>query len=256
MELQIFNNQDFGEIRTYNEENGTITFCGADVAKALGYSDTAKAIKQHCKKDGWALHPVTDSLGRTQQTKFITKGNLCRLTARSQLPSAEKFESWIFDEVIPSVLEHGIYATDKTLNKIINNPDFGIQLLTELKQEREDKKQLQEQIEQQKYLVDFAQTVQGSDTNILVRETSKLASNYIGVDIGESGLYKKLREWGFICKTKNEPTKKAYIAGILEYIECKTRIYPYVAYTTKVTPKGQLYIVNRLIKESFERTVA
>ena len=256
MELQIFKNQDFGEIRTYKEDNGTITFCGLDVAKALGYADTSKAIKQHCKKDGWALHPVIDGLGRTQQTKFITKGNLCRLTAKSQLPSAEKFESWVFDEVIPSVLEHGIYATDNTIDKMINNPDFGIELLTELKQEREEKKLLQEQIKKQKHLVDFANTVQGSDTNILVRETSKLASNYIGVNIGEKGLYQKLREWGFVCKAKNEPTKKAYLAGILEYIERKTRIYPFFDFTSMVTPKGQLYIVNRLIKEYVERTVA
>jgi len=256
MELQIFNNQDFGEIRTYKEDNGTITFCGSDVAKALGYSNTRDALSKHCKEDGVAFHDIIDSMNRKQTVKFITKGNVCRLTARSKLKSAEKFESWIFDEVIPSVLEHGIYATDSTINKIINDPDFGIELLTELKQEREEKKLLQEQIEQQKHLVDFANTVQGSDTNILVRATSKLASNYIGVDIGESGLYKVLRKWGFVCKTANEPTQKAYNAGILEYIERKIRVYPYTACTVKVTPKGQIYIITRLIKEFTENEAA
>jgi prophage antirepressor-like protein len=256
MELQIFKNQDFGEIRTYKESDGTILFCGSDVAKALGYLNTRDALSKHCKEDGVAFHDIIDSMNRKQTVKFITKGNVCRLTARSKLRSAEKFECWIFDEVIPSVLEHGVYATEETLDNMINNPEFGIKLLTELKQEREEKKLLQEQIENQKPLVEFAKTVKGSDTNILVRETSKLASNYIGIDIGEQGLYQTLRDWGFVCKTKNEPTKKAYLAGILEYAEIRTRVYPFTACTTKVTPKGQLYIINRLIKEYVERTVA
>ena len=77
-ELQIFNNSDFGDIRTA-EENGKVLFCGSDVAKALGYADTVNALKQHCKTDGVAFHHITDNLGRTQQAKFINEGNLYRL---------------------------------------------------------------------------------------------------------------------------------------------------------------------------------
>ena len=73
--LQIFNNAKFGEIRTI-DENGTVLFCGSDIAKALGYADTAKAIKLHCKGDGWAICPVIDSMGREQQAKFINEGNV------------------------------------------------------------------------------------------------------------------------------------------------------------------------------------
>jgi anti-repressor protein len=112
-ELQIFDNPQFGKVRTYKESDGSITFCGADSAAALGYADTAKAIKQHCKEDGVAFHPVIDSLGRTQNAKFITKGNLLRLIAGSELPGADKFESWIFDEVIPQVLETGTYSAQR-----------------------------------------------------------------------------------------------------------------------------------------------
>lgn len=90
-EIEIFKNDEFGEVRTI-EKNGSVLFCGSDIAKALGYADTAKAIKQHCKEDGWVICPVIDSMGRAQQAKFITEGNVYRLIAHSKLPGAERFE--------------------------------------------------------------------------------------------------------------------------------------------------------------------
>lgn len=107
--LQIFSNEQFGQIRTA-EANDKIYFCSSDVAKALGYSDTAKAIKSHCKKDGWVFYPVIDSLGRKQKAKFIDEGNLYRLITHSKLPSAEKFEQWVFDEVLPEIRKSGAYG--------------------------------------------------------------------------------------------------------------------------------------------------
>lgn len=108
-EIQIFNNPEFGEIRTL-EENGKVLFCGVDVARALGYKDTTRAIKQHCREDGVVLRPVMDSLGRKQQANFITEGNLYRMTSGSELPSAEKFDVWIYDEVLPSLRKTGTYS--------------------------------------------------------------------------------------------------------------------------------------------------
>ena len=110
--LQIFENPRFGKVRTYQEEDGTITFCGADVAKALGYVNTRDALGKHCKKDGVAIHDVIDSMGRQQEAKFVSEGNLYRLIARSQLPEAEQFESWIFDEVLPSIRKTGQYVPE------------------------------------------------------------------------------------------------------------------------------------------------
>lgn len=103
--LQIFENAEFGKIRTL-EEGGKVLFCGRDVAKALKYKDTAKAIKQHCR--GWVKRPVIDSLGRKQEAVFITEGDIYRLAAKSELPGADKFESWIFDDVLPSIRQHGV----------------------------------------------------------------------------------------------------------------------------------------------------
>lgn len=245
-DLQIFQNDAFGEIRTI-QDGDKVLFCGNDIAKALGYQNPRKAIRDHCKNHGVTNRSIIDKLGRTQETNFIDEGNLYRLIIRSKLPSAEKFEHWIFDDVLPTIRKHGMYATDE----LINNPDLAIAAFQALKDEREKNRQLQEQINTQKPLVEFANTVQSTKDNILVRECSKLASNYIGVDIGEKGLYQKLRDWKLVLKRRNEPSKLAYKQGVLEYVE--RIVYKgnkaCLDHTTKVTPKGQVYIIKKLIKE-------
>lgn len=139
--LTIFENKRFGTVRTI-EENGKVIFCGTDVASSLGYTNPQKAIKDHCKKDGVTFRSVIDSLGRTQQAKFISEGNLYRLISHSKLPAAEQFEKWIFDEVLPSIRQHGLYATDQ----LLNDPDLAIAAFTALKKEREKAKALEERI--------------------------------------------------------------------------------------------------------------
>lgn len=139
--LTIFENKRFGTVRTI-EENSKVIFCGTDVASSLGYTNPQKAIKDHCKKDGVTFRSVIDSLGRTQQAKFISEGNLYRLISHSKLPAAEQFEKWIFDEVLPSIRQHGLYATDQ----LLNDPDLAIAAFTALKKEREKAKALEERI--------------------------------------------------------------------------------------------------------------
>ena len=139
--LTIFENKNFGTVRTI-EENSKVLFCGTDVASSLGYTNPQKAIKDHCKKDGVTFRSVIDSLGRTQQAKFISEGNLYRLISHSKLPAAEQFEKWIFDEVLPSIRKHGLYATDQ----LLNNPDLAIAAFTALKEEREKRKALEARV--------------------------------------------------------------------------------------------------------------
>lgn len=139
-ELMIFNNPEFGEVRTI-EENGKVLFCGSDVVKALGYKNPTKAIADHCK--GTVERRTNDSLGRQQNMKFIPEGDIYRLAAKSELPGAERFEGWIFDEVLPSIRRHGAYMTEETLDKMITSPDFGIKLLTALKDEQDKRKALE-----------------------------------------------------------------------------------------------------------------
>ena len=131
-ELQIFNNEEFGSVRTV-EIDGKPYFSASDVAAALGYSNPRKAIIDHCKGVTKRDTPTTSGV---QTINFIPEGDIYRLIVSSKLPSAEKFETWVFDEVIPDIRKHGIYATDNVINQILNNPDFGIELLNTLKQER------------------------------------------------------------------------------------------------------------------------
>lgn len=112
-ELQIFNNKEFGQIRTV-EIDGKPYFVANDIAKALGYSNPSKATNDHCKKaiKRWG----NDSLGRRQEFKVIPEGDLYRLMTHSKLDSAEKFESWVFDEVLPSLRKTGSYEMPKKKN--------------------------------------------------------------------------------------------------------------------------------------------
>lgn len=107
-DLQIFDNAEFGQVRTI-EENGQVWFCGKDVAIALGYTNPKKCINDHCKEDGVTIRSLIDSMGREQQAKFINEPNLYRLITHSKLPSAEKFEKWVFEEVLPTIRKTGHY---------------------------------------------------------------------------------------------------------------------------------------------------
>lgn len=184
-------------------------------------------------------------------TSFIPEGDVYRLISRSKLPTAERFESWVFDEVLPTIRKTGGYVNndDLFIQTYLPFADDGTKLM--FRATLTTMRNLTKQIEEQKPYVEFAKTVQSTENNILVRECSKLASNYIGIDIGEKKLYQKLRDWRLILTKKNEPSQMAYDLGVLVLTErAGTKNgNAYVAYTTKVTPKGQVYIINRLIKE-------
>lgn len=252
-EIQIFNNTDFGEIRTL-EENGQILFCGSDVAKALGYADTPKAIKTHCKEDGWVIRPVIDNIGRTQQAKFISEGNLYRLIVNSKLPTAEKFEGWVFDEVIPTIHKHGAYMTPETLEAAILNPDTIIKIATALKEEKEKNQYLLKRIEEDKPMVLFAKAVETSDSSILIGDLAKLIKQN-GVDIGQKRLFDWMRKNGYLIKSgssMNMPTQMAMELGVFEVKE-RTISNPdgsvRITRTTKVTGKGQQYFINKFLSK-------
>ena len=130
-QIEIFNSPEFGSIRVI-EENGKYLFCGADVAKSLGYKDTVNALKTHCREDGVAFYHLTDNLGRKQKAKFISEGNLYRLIAHSKLPSAERFEKWVFDEVLPTIRKHGSYLTKEKLWEVATSPEALLKLCSDL----------------------------------------------------------------------------------------------------------------------------
>jgi prophage antirepressor-like protein len=134
-QLQVFKHPMFGELQVMLV-NGEVYFPAIEVAKLLGYSNPFDAIAKHCKQKGLAFYEVLTDGGK-QRKKFINEGNLYRLIVRSKLPEAEKFESWVFDEVLPSIRKHGAYMTDDVLERSIQDPDYMIGLLTALKEERQ-----------------------------------------------------------------------------------------------------------------------
>ena len=133
-EVQIFNNEEFGQVRTLVID-GEAWFVGKDVAEILGYSNTRKALADHVDEEDKGVTKC-DTLGGVQDLTVINESGLYGLILSSKMPNAKKFKHWVTSEVLPAIRKHGIYATDNVIDNILNNPDFGIQLLTKLKEER------------------------------------------------------------------------------------------------------------------------
>ncbi|MCC2361644.1 phage antirepressor [Bacillus cereus] len=248
-ELKNFSHNMFGNLGILIKE-GKEFFPATDVAKALGYSNPHKAIKDHCKPEGVneALVPTNSGV---QNKKFINEPNLYRLIVKSKLPQAEQFEKWVFEEVLPSIRKHGAYMTDQVLEQAVTNPDFAIGLLAKLKEEKEKLAAAQQQIVQQKPLVVFAEACMQSEQTLKVSEVAKLATKQ-GVKIGQRQLFAKLREWELMFKRSTEPTQLAVEKEYFEIaqgVKQKPNGEAFTWTTTYVTPKGQAYIIDRLKKE-------
>jgi prophage antirepressor-like protein len=132
-ELSVFKNEEFGEIRTVIIENEPM-FCLSDVCKALGLTQPSK-VKERLNEKGVSSIP-TLTAGGEQKLLYINESNLYKTIFQSRKESAERFTGWVTSEVLPCIRKNGIYATDNVIDNILNNPDFGIELLTKLKEER------------------------------------------------------------------------------------------------------------------------
>ena len=200
-ELQIFNNPEFGEIRTL-DENGVPLFCGNDVAKALGYAVPRKALFDHCKG---VLKRNIPTNGGIQEMFFIPESDIYRLVFSSKLPTAEKFTDWVTTEVLPSIRKHGAYMTPDTMQRFIADPDFAIGLLTALKDEQAKSRALEAENEKQSQLLaDYEPKVQYLET-ILQSEgtmtTAQIAADY---DMSAIQLNQILRDAGIQRKVNGQ----------------------------------------------------
>lgn len=245
-ELKIFENPKFGNIRTITEDSKTL-FCGKDVAAALGYKRPNEAISAHCK--GTVKRRTLTDRGM-QEMLFIPEGDIYRLTAKSELPGADEFESWIFDEVLPSIRRHGAYMTPDTLDKMIASPEFGIKLLTALQHEREARKRLEKEKEESKQKVLFADAVSVSQTSILIGELAKILHQN-GVETGQNRLFSWMRNNGYLIRRQgtdyNMPTQRAMEMGLFrikETVITHADGHTSVNKTVKVTGRGQQHFVN------------
>lgn len=167
-ELTLFNNPDFGEIRTLETNDGKVLFCGKDVAAALGYKETAKAIREHCKG---VSEIDTPTKGGIQKMKFIPESDIYRLTFSSKLPNAEKFTDWIAEEVIPSIMRTGSYSMNGKPKK--TSPITEKRL--EIQAKNAEARLMKAQAEQMKVFFGFSK--------LLSPEAQVLAANEVGLII-------------------------------------------------------------------------
>ena len=254
-EIRIFENPEFGQVRTI-ELNNEPWFVGKDVAEILGYSNSRKALINHVadedKTDGVTIR---DSIGRDQNPIIINESGLYSLILSSKLPKAKQFKHWVTADVLPSIRKHGMYAADD----LLDNPDLMIQIITELKEERQMRKLAQskaEQLEQDNEKLQpkalFADAVSSSQTSILVGEMAKILKQN-GIEMGQNRFFEWLRGNGYLMQngsSKNLPTQRAMELELFEIKET-TRIAPdgavVINKTPKVTPKGQIYFVNKFL---------
>lgn len=258
---------EFGVVRTTIMDN-EIWFVGKDVAKCLGYSNTSDALKNFVDTDdkkALEYKAYRESREASQlwdgndfsNKTLINESGLYSLVLSSKLPNAKKFKKWITSEVLPSIRRNGMYATEDTIEQMLNDPDFAIGLLTKLKEERTEKKRLEElnrqqelKIEQDKPLVEFANQVSSSSDSILVRQFAKLLTDE-NIKLGERKLYQWFRDNGYVCKNSTEPTQKSINQGLFEIVE-RTVKTPYgekLTQTTKISGKGQIYFTEKLREE-------
>lgn len=252
-ELQIFNNEEFGDIRTV-EVDGKPYFFATDVAKALGYSNPHDAIIKHCRWVAKCEVPHPQSKTKTLEVNVIPEGDLYRLISNSELPNAQKFETWVFDEVIPSIRKNGGYiagqetlSDEELLSKALMVAQNKIAERDRIISEK------QERIEQMRPKEIFADAVSASHTSILIGDLAKLICQN-GYQIGQKRLFEWMRENGYLIKSgssKNMPMQRYIEQGLFEIKESNVQNPDgsiRTTRTTKVTGKGQVYFTNKFLQ--------
>ncbi len=252
--LQIFKNEEFGEVRTV-QLNNEIYFVGKDVAAALGYSNASKAVSVHVSEEDRILRTLkADSQNGNvvkTQTALINESGLYALIFGSKLPSAKRFKHWVTSEVLPAIHKHGVYAVDE----LLQNPDMAIKAFTALKEEREKNKLLQADNERMKPKEIFADAVATSKQSILIGQLAKLICQN-GHSIGQNRLFQWMRDNGYLMKSGNNynmPMQRYVEQGLFEIKE-RSIANPdgsvKLTRTTKVTGKGQQYFINKFLRKT------
>lgn len=241
-ELQIFNNPEFGEVRTVNID-GEPWFVGKDIALALGYINTKDALSRHVDADDKGGSRITTPSGEQEMT-IINESGLYSLVLSSKLPTAKKFKRWVTSEVLPAIRKTGGYHVPQSPEEQMAQGLLAAQKLLAEKDKR---------IEEMRPKEIFADAVSVSKTDILIGDLAKLIKQN-GHDIGQKRLFAWLREKGYLIKRKgldwNMPTQKAMemkLFRVKETVVTHADGHTTVSKTPKVTGKGQVYFVNKFL---------
>ena len=245
-------------VRGY-EKDGTVYLNIEDTARGLGFVHNEIKNGVEYSTVRWAtVNQYLQDFGfanKVAKDDFIPENIFYRLAMKAKNEVAEKFQATVADKILPAIRKHGAYMTPATIENIIANPDFGIELLMNLKSEREKRIAAEKTIEEQKPKVLFSEAVETSHTSILVGDLAKLLKQN-GVEIGANRLFEWLRNNGYLIKgdraDKNMPTQKSMEMNLFEVKE-RTINNPdgsvRITRTPKVTGKGQIYFVDKLIKK-------
>lgn len=231
MKMETFRNQEFGSVRIIRDD-GRLLFCGIDVAAALGYSKPRNAVYAHCKG---ALKRGALTAGGMQELTFIPEGDVYRLIVHSRLPSAQRFEKWVFEEVLPSIRQTGGYMTSSLLEQAAADPNVLLQFAGRLLAEHERNANLTRQVREMEPKAAFFDTFLHPEDCTNIRATAK------ELDIGERAFCKFLIEGGFLYRCPSGyllPYAKKSNRGLFKV---KDFIAPngHFGQQTVITPKGK-----------------
>ena len=254
-DIQVFNNPQFGAVRTAGTADNPM-FCLADVCQAIGITN-ARNVKSRLDEED--VHLVdTPTAGGTQQITFVTESGLYDVIIRSDSEQAKPFRKWVTSEVLPSIRKHGMYATEATVESMLNDPENAILMLQAYQRERKERLAAQQQVEkleaqaiEDKPKIIYADAVKGSTSSCLIGELAKMIAQN-GYPIGEKRLFQWLRDNHYLCsygERFNQPYQQYIEQGLFTMKqnvfsvdgEMRTRN------TTKVTGKGQIYFINKFI---------
>lgn len=234
-ELQIFESDEFGSLRTL-EVDDKIMFVASDVAKMLGYAKPANAISRHCRytlKRG-VPHPQGNG---TLEMSIIPEGDVFRLIAHSKLQKAQEFESWVFDEVLPSIRKNGMYMTNSIAEQVIENPNEFFAKAVLLANEQINALRAENALLLPK--AEFYDAVANSESLLSIGDVAKI----LDTGLGRNKLFRYLRE-RHILQRDNIPYQKYVNLGYFKVVEYK---YDYkdgtrVTRVTMVKQKGVDFI--------------
>lgn len=253
-QVKIFESPQFGQIRTAGTSEEPL-FCLSDVAKALDYSNPAKAVIDHCKGVTILETPTN---GGIQNIKFGKESEVYRLIMKSKTNRAEAFQDWVCGEVLPSIRKTGSYSLSVPSYQIEDPIDRAKKWIEEQECSQKALAQANAVINEQKPLVTFANSILGSKDSCLVRDLAKLFTQN-GIKIGQKTMFYVLKRDGYICGGKhsgNMPTQRAVEMGIMEMKE--TTIFDkegnsHIRRTPKITQKGCQFLFDKYTKIYNER---
>ena len=170
--LKVFENQEFGNVRIINEADRYL-FCASDVARALGYAKPANAVATHCRYTLKRGIPHPQARNKEIEMVFISEGDVYRLIVHSKLPSAERFERWVFDEVLPTIRKYGAYMTDSVLEQVMENPDKIYSLAAQLLEDKAKCEELSRQLKDAQPKAEYFDSFIRADGCICIRYCGK-----------------------------------------------------------------------------------